>query len=50
MVVTVFPAAAETGITHERTGSPLRWTVHAPHWARPQPKCGLFSFRSSRSA
>ena len=43
-------AAADTGITHERTGSPLRCTVQAPHWASPQPKCGLFNPRSLRSA
>ena len=50
MVVTVLPAAAETGSTHERTGSPFSCTVQAPHCARPQPKCGLSSFKSSRSA
>src|SRR5262245_20598007 len=50
MVVTLFPAAADTGMTHARIGSPSRWTVHAPHCARPQPKCGLFSARSLRRA
>ena len=25
-------------------------TVQAPHWARPQPKCGLLSPMSLRSA
>ena len=34
----------------ERTGSPLRCTVQAPHWASPQPKCGLLRPRSLRSA
>src|SRR5947209_4187815 len=37
MVVTSLPAARETGVTHDRTASPLRWTVHAPHNAIPQP-------------
>src|SRR5437667_9210690 len=37
MVVTSLPAARETGVTHDRTASPLRWTVHAPHSAIPQP-------------
>src|SRR5882724_6116451 len=37
MVVTFRPATAETGVTHERTAWPSRWTVHAPHWAMPQP-------------
>src|SRR5437588_11957735 len=46
MVVTVLPLAAETGSTHERTGSPSRCTVQAPHCARPQPKCGLSRPRS----
>ena len=32
--------AAETGVMHERTASPLKCTVQAPHWARPQPKRG----------
>ena len=25
------------GRTQERTGAPFRCTVHAPHWAMPQP-------------
>src|SRR5215510_9660363 len=37
MVVTFLPAAAETGVEHERTGLPLMCTVHAPHCAMPQP-------------
>src|SRR5262245_29908040 len=31
-------ATADTDNTQERTGSPSRCTVQAPHWARPQPK------------
>src|SRR5258708_28907818 len=50
MVVTFLPAALESGITQERTGSPSRCTVKAPHCARPQPKWGLFMPRSLRSA
>jgi signal transduction histidine kinase len=42
--------AADTGSTHERTGSPSRCTVQAPHCASPQPKCGLLRPRSLRSA
>src|SRR5215210_8423226 len=37
MVTTSAPAARRTGVTHERTTWPLRWTVHAPHRASPQP-------------
>src|SRR5688572_8513170 len=37
MVIISFPAAAETGIEHERSGFPPMCTVHAPHWAIPQP-------------
>src|SRR5437899_400880 len=43
------PAAA-SGITQERTALPSRCTVHAPHWARPQPKLGPWSPRSLRRA
>src|ERR1700693_5277929 len=42
-VVTLVPAAADTGSEHDRVGAPSTWTVHAPHCARPQPKCGLLS-------
>ena len=31
------PTAAETGVMHERTGTPSRCTVQAPHMAMPQP-------------
>src|SRR5712691_12625300 len=37
MVVTFLPAAADRGVEQERTGSPSRCTVQAPHWAMPQP-------------
>src|SRR5689334_16365860 len=37
MVVIFLPTAALTGNEHERIGWPSMWTVHAPHWATPQP-------------
>src|SRR4051812_7755040 len=37
MVVTRWPAAADTGNRHERTALPSRCTVQAPHCPRPQP-------------
>src|SRR5258708_30010686 len=37
MVVICLPSAALTGSEQERTGSPSRWTVQAPHCAMPQP-------------
>src|SRR5579864_9769293 len=37
MVVTLRAPTALTGVTHERTGSPARCTVQAPHRALPQP-------------
>src|SRR5262245_39871377 len=37
MVVICFPSAALTGSEQERTASPSTCTVHAPHWAIPQP-------------
>src|SRR6266511_1180312 len=37
MVVIFFLPTAETGVTHDRTGSPSRCTVQAPHCAMPQP-------------
>jgi hypothetical protein len=49
--VTILPLpTAESGVTQERIGSPLRCTVQAPHWASPQPKRGLLSPMSLRSA
>ena len=37
IVTTFLPAARRTGVTHDRTASPSRWTVQAPHRAMPQP-------------
>src|SRR6266403_82245 len=37
MVVTCLAPTALTGVTHERTGSPSRCTVHAPQSATPPP-------------
>src|SRR5882762_9494866 len=37
MVVIGLVPTAETGSTHERTASPPRCTVHAPHCAMPHP-------------
>src|SRR5580700_4115840 len=37
MVVMVFPAATEIGVTQERTASPSRWTVQEPQSPAPQP-------------
>jgi len=36
----LLPAAADTGVLHERIGWPSRCTVQAPHRATPQPKLG----------
>src|SRR5260221_1154356 len=49
MVSTFWSAAADTGTEHERTGSPFRCTVHAPHCAMPQPNFGPFTSRTSRN-
>src|SRR5258705_8856847 len=49
MVVICLPAAAETGNEQERTGSPLTCTVHAPHWAMPQPNFGPLTSSTSRN-
>ncbi len=48
MVVTWRPTAALTGVEHERTAWPSRWTVQAPHWASPQPNFVPVSARSFR--
>src|SRR5215469_11487169 len=37
IVVTLRPATAEVGVTHERTAAPSTCTVQAPHTAMPQP-------------
>ena len=49
MVSTRAPAAAVIGVTHERTGAPLRCTVQAPHCAMPQPNLVPVRPRVSRS-
>ena len=35
IVVIAIRPTVETGVRHERVGTPLRWTVHAPHWPMP---------------
>src|SRR5437879_11901381 len=50
MVVIFFPAAAATGVTHERIGCPSRCTVQAPHRAIPQPNFVPVRPTTSRSA
>ena len=37
MVVMALPLATETGSWQERTATPSRCTVHAPHEPMPQP-------------
>src|SRR3546814_15573115 len=37
IVVIALPPTLSTGSRHERTGSPSRWTVQAPHSPRPHP-------------
>src|SRR5256885_7673324 len=49
MVSTLWFAAADTGTGHERTGSPFRCTVQAPHCAIPQPNFGPFTSSTSRN-
>src|SRR2546428_7798070 len=49
MVSTFWFAAADTGTEHERTGSPFRCTVQAPHCAMPQPNLGPFTSSTSRN-
>src|SRR6266571_8164665 len=47
--VVIWPfAAADTVTEQERTDLPSISTVHAPHWASPQPNFGPFSSRSLR--
>ncbi len=48
MVVTLRPATAETGVTHERVARPSMCTVQAPHWAMPQPNLVPVMCSSSR--
>ena len=40
--------ASETAVWQERTASPLRWTVHAPHKPAPQPNFVPVICRCSR--
>src|SRR6266403_2162176 len=47
MVVISSPAAAETGIKHDRVGRPSRCTVHAPHSPMPHPNLVPFNFNES---
>ena len=49
IVVTDFPAKAETGVMHDLIGWPFRWTVQAPHSPEPHPNLVPVSFRCSRS-
>src|SRR5215471_5021188 len=37
IVVTFFAPTLETEVPQERTATPSRWTVQAPHCCRPQP-------------
>src|SRR5882757_5273030 len=47
-VVILLLAATDTGTEQERADLPSSSTVHAPHWASPQPNFGPFSSRSLR--
>src|SRR5438552_2723194 len=49
MVVIRLPAAFDTGVMHDRTGSPSSRTVQAPHWPSPHPYLVPVRSRSSRS-
>jgi hypothetical protein len=49
MVAILAPDRAAIGVTQDRTGSPLTWTVQAPHWAMPQPNLVPVRPSSSRS-
>ena len=49
IVVTCAPETAETGSTQDRVGVPFKCTVHAPHWAMPQPNLVPVKLKSSRS-
>src|SRR4029077_3016909 len=48
MVVTDLPAASDISTPHDRTASPSRWTVQAPHNATPQPNFVPVNPRPSR--
>src|SRR6267154_5089279 len=47
-VVILLLAATDTGTEQERADLPSSSTVHAPHWASPQPNFGPFNSRSLR--
>src|SRR3954465_2135934 len=49
MVMTSASCTDAIGVTHERRGRPFRCTVHAPHWATPQPYFVPVSLTSSRN-
>src|SRR5262249_29792493 len=49
MVVTLRPATADAGVTHERTAVPSMCTVHAPHTAMPHPYLVPVRLSDSRS-
>ena len=49
IVTTEAPSISATGVTQLRTGSPSRWTVHAPHRAAPQPYFVPVRLSESRS-
>src|SRR6266404_8866126 len=49
MVAISRPCTASMDVTHERTASPFRCTVQAPHSALPQPYLVPTSFSSPRS-
>ena len=49
MVVMLWPATAATGNWQERTATPSRCTVQAPHRPMPQPNLVPVSFKWSRN-
>src|SRR4051812_38258229 len=49
MVVTARAPTDEIGVTHERTATPLMWTVQAPHRPAPHPYLAPLRSRTSRS-
>src|SRR5882757_9735060 len=49
MVVTLFVPTEAAGIRHERTATPSRCTVQAPHSPRPHPYLVPVSPKASRS-
>src|SRR5690349_16045870 len=49
MVVTCLRPTVATDVMHDLVGTPLRWTVQAPHLPTPQPYLVPGSSRLSRS-